>query len=566
MISFVLPLLFSHVLCCYAFAPLRTFTPVASIEGTIRPTLLRSANEGTNDAQTSTDNEKKELSYASILKVIDESHYNDATQACAYLPDEKHIEAINGVDAQPVLYKSHPVPVLKEETVNSLRSAAQNYFEQRGENWGLRDVALDELLSEASEWKQDVDDALTEIIYPLSRSGFMKDYPNSKLTVTSATVFVGGGYPGAKVTTTTLERDSGMITAHIDLGTDNNMYDETNQQRKATGGLFLESLVGDATGDTISAVVGPLTPGQLVVHRSMERTAAMILPSDLHAIEAESKLQNKQSGLDNPTRREILKTAETARHYCLRLTLTVKNNKIDPTEAIEAPAEERSYRLRSLARFRGEDRSRFLTLAGIIDVDDYENHFWLGFDYSNRANTENEVDTSQRMSDINKAIFHLQKAAEKCPTDARVLFQLGSAFGTRNNLMYQAGEEAEQHADLAEVADALKRSSHIESVLVKLGIHEIHDLAICLNGLASTLCKMGDFDNAIDVISRWGECGSIRSSLEIEDLASNEPKHIPQWEWIKAGDRDVAITTFGETAVFDEDDIALIRAGECSLL
>jgi tetratricopeptide (TPR) repeat protein len=526
------------------------------VAGTTRPTLLLSANERTNDVLDT--DEKKQLSFASILKVVDESHY-DATQACAYLPDEKQIEAINGVDAQPVIYKSHPVPVLKEETVDSIRSAARNYFEERGENWGLVDVALEELVSETSDWKQDVDGALTEAIYPLSRS-VMRDHPNSLLTVTSATVFVGGGYPGAKVTTTTLERDSGMITAHIDLGTDN-ICDETNQQRKAMGGLFLESLVGDATGDATSAVVGPLTPGQLVVHRSMERTAVMILPSDLHAIEAASKQQNKQSGLDNPTRREILKTAETARHYCLRLTLTVKNNMMDTTKAIEAPAEERSYRLRSFSRLRGHDRARFLTLAGIIDVDDYENHLWLGFHYSNSAQTENEeVEISQRLSDTNKAIFHLQKAAEQCPTDARVLFQLGSALGMRNNLMHRAGEGSEQHADLAEVADALKHSSQIESILVKLGIHEIHDLAICLNGLASTLCKMGDFDNAIDVISRWGECGSIRSSLEFEDLASNEPQNIPEWEWIKAGDRDIAITTFGETAVFDEDDISLIRA------
>ena len=59
----------------------------------------------------------------------------------------------------------------------------------------------------------------------------------------AATVFVGGGYPGAKITTTSLERDSGTITARIDLGADN------------MGGLFLESLDGDAIKDAISTVV-----------------------------------------------------------------------------------------------------------------------------------------------------------------------------------------------------------------------------------------------------------------------------------------------------------------------
>lgn len=553
MVSFKLTLIFGNILCCYAFAPLPT------PRGTIKPTLLNVASGAIINEQKSADTENKELSYASILKVIDENHYNDATEACTYLPDETQTETFDAVDSQPaVLYHSHPTPVLSEETVHALRSTARNYFEQRGENWGLQDVALDELLSESSEWKQQVDDALTEVIYPLSRSGFMRDHPNSSLTVTSATIFVGGGYPGAAVTTTTLERDAGMLVSHIDLGADS--YDGANQQGNVMGGLFMESLVGDAVDDTTSAVVGPLTPGQLVVHRSKERTAAMILPSDLHEIEAESKEQNKQFGLNNPTRTKILKAAKTARHYCLRLTLTVKNTETKE-ETVEAPAEERSYMLRSFARFRGEDRLRFLTLAGIIDVNDYENHFWLGFDYSARANTENEVDISQRTSDINKAIFHLQKAAELCPTDARVLFQLGNALGARNNMLHQNEQGAEQYADLSEVADALKRSSQKETVAVKLGIHDINDLAICLNGLASTLCKMGEFDDAVEVISKWGECGSIRSSLEPEDLTSHEPKHnIPQFDWIKAGDRDVAITTYGEVAVFDEDDIALIRA------
>jgi len=38
-----------------------------------------------------------------------------------------------------------------------------------------------------------------------------------------------------------------------------------------------------------------------------------------------------------------------------------------------------------------------------------------------------------------------------------------------------------------------------------------------------------------------------------------EPKTIPSFEWVKAHDRDVAITTFGEVSIFEESDIALIR-------
>ncbi|KAK1736629.1 tetratricopeptide repeat-containing protein [Skeletonema marinoi] len=486
-LSFALALFFGNLLCCYAFAPT---SRAGAVEGTIKPTLLRVATEGTIDVQKGTDTEKKELSYASILKAIDESHHNDATQACTYLPDETQIQAIDAVDAKPAeLYQSHPT-LLKEETVHAIRSAARNFFEQRGDNWGLQDVVLDELLSEGSEWKKELDDAVTKVV----SLGSSKLLTNGDI----CNYLCWWRISGSCSHTTALERDSGMITAHIDLGTDE-IYDEANQQNKAMGGLFMESLVNDALVDTASAVVGPLTPGQLVVHRSMERTAAMILPSNLHEIEAESKEHSKQSGLDNPTRTKILKTAETARHYCLRLTLTVKNN-----ENQEEIAEH---------LLRKDDRVRYLTLAGIIDVDDYENHLWLGFDYSARANTEDEVDISQRMSDINKAIFHLQKAAELCPNDARVPFQLGNAFVARNSMMDQAGEGTEQYADLSE----------------------------------QQLCKMGEFDSAVDVIS-----SGVNAP---EDLASHEPKSIPKFEWIKAGERDVAITTYGDTAVFDEDDI-----------
>jgi tetratricopeptide (TPR) repeat protein len=415
--------------------------------------------------------------------------------------------------------------------------------------------------SESATWKQHVDDSLTQFIYPLARSGFIKDqHPESSLTVTSATIFVGGGYPGAKVTTTTLERDSGMITAHIDLGTTTSSTATANPM----GGLYFESLLGDASSDLTSTIVGPLSPGQLVVHRSLERTAAMILPSNLHEIEAVSKEQNRHSGIDSPLRREILKTAETARHYCLRLTLTTvkTNSDMDNTDVREAPAEERSYRLRSFARFRDDDRVRFLTLAGIIDVKDYENHLWLGFDYSARAtSSEDGATTTQRMSDINKAIFHLQKATELCPTDSRAYFQLGTALGARNSLMNKDGDGTEEYAELAQIADALKRSAQIETVAVKLGIHDIHDLAICLNGLATTLCKMGELDSAVDVISEWAECGSIRSVLAFEDLTHQKlENNIPSFDRIKANGRDVAVTTYGDVPVFEEADIALIRA------
>ncbi|KAL7542951.1 hypothetical protein ACHAXR_012244, partial [Thalassiosira sp. AJA248-18] len=519
---------------------------------------------------------KKENSYAALLKVIDESHYND-TKLCSYLATETVTSAQNIVGRTIQDDVQMPAtPVLSDKAVNALRVAAHNYFEGGKESaaWGIDRVGLGELLSSEDDldpgWKKDLDAALTEKVYPLVRSGWPNHdafalssssktegeiASNQKtaspvLTVTSASVFAGGGFPGAKVTMTTLERDAGLFVVHIDLGND-------TADKSVMGAVFLESLAG---ADANKSIVGPMSPGQVVVHRSMERTAALLVPSNIHTLE-----QKSQHSLDSLSRRHSLRAAESTRHYALRLVLTTKsdlgteNTDGSLIDIPEAPSEERSYRLRNYARFN-DDRVRYLTLAGLLDVDDYENQVFWGFHYCARMdNHDYQADVRQRLSDIEKAVFHLEKAAALCPTDSRVHFRLATAIGEKSRLLMDATNGDNDSVELARAAEALERSAQYETAAVKLSVNGIQDLTIALRVLSETRCKIGEFDKALDAIHRWAECSSIRSALAIEDT-SNELHNVPSYEWIRTPEMPVAVRTVGDVPVFDRGDLALLRA------
>ena len=557
---------------------------VAAVDG--------SSEESISSSSSSIGIEQKEFSYAAILKAIDESHYTEAIQSCRYLGAEiltKHND--DGVESDDthinLLYRSSATPIMSDDAVISLRSAAKRYFmEKKGENRVEIDrVSLDDLLTsnEGSDyaWKESLDDATVKYIYPTIRSGWphhdaFKESTQGSLpvlTVTSASVFASGGYPGAKAVMTTLERDAGLFMVHIDLGNDHNIDDNDNVGSSVMGALYMESLVDESKMKSKLPIIGPLVPGQMVVHNSMQRTAAIMVPSDIHNLN-----EKDQSTVDCLSRTHILRAAERARHYALRLVVTTSINvetNDNNYDAPEAPSEERSYRLRSYARFCGDDRVRYLTLAGLLDIDDYENHLWLGFDYIARIdNPDYKCDLLQRLSDVNKAIFHLERAAVLCPTDSRVHFQLATAIGAKMDcekrlILEEVGDEyivkkSDEALDRQKMAKALERSADLESAAVKLGVNDIQDLSICLNALAETRCKAGAFDQALDALDRWAECGSIRSCLAIEDT-SVQTQAATSYEWIQATDqedrqaRNVAVRTVGDVPLLDPVDISLLR-------
>ena len=551
-------------------------------------------------AESESSNEQKEFSYASILKAIDESHYNETIQSCPYLGSETPATQDGGAETIPIeaRVESHlsPItPAFSDDAVRGLRLAAQNYFmEQGGENngVGIDRVSLGELLAMDGgpnpEWKSSLHDALMQVIYPSVRSGWphhdafslTKDSDAAHgfpvLTVTSASVFAGGGFPGAKAAMTTFERDAGLFVVHIDLGNDNHI--ESDAESPVMGALYMEALVDECKIKSNLPIVGPLMPGQMVVHQSIQRTAAIMVPSNVRDLK-----ENGQSTVDSFSRTHILRAAERTRHYALRLILTTKNiigidinYGIQKVDFPEAPSEERSYRLRSYARFRREDRVRYLTLAGLLDLDDYENHLWLGFDYIARIdNPDYQCDSLQRLSDVSKAVFHLEKAAVLCPTDSRIYFQLASAIGAKMDIekrLILEGDDDQYHVtrsdeapNLKRMAEALERSADLETAAVKLGVNGIEDLAICLNALAGTRCKLGEFDKAMAVLDRWAECGSIRSALAVEDNSAHMHK-TPSYEWIQTTDkrdgqkRYVSVKTVGDVPVFEPEDIAHLRS------
>ena len=414
--------------------------------------------------QQQDDDEKSIISYSAILKAIDRDAYNEALQSCSYLVSEDYYYHVNEsrkatkntvtIETQSEeatlankCYHSPSNPVLSTETVHALQTAAQHYFENNRKYedeelvgsavaLGIERVDLANLLSNDNEnknerWKEDLNDCLVQIVYPSIRSVWpsssldthsektkdelltnsQQQQQSSLLTVTSATIFANGGYAGSKSSMTTFERDAGLYVVHIDLGNEimgRGWGDERGEQEEeAMGAIFMESLVSnDDTENNNNAkqqqspIVGPLQPGQMILHKSNERTAVLTaVPSDIHELEC--------NALDCKQRTSIIQSSEGNRHYVLRLVLSsslaiessnngnASSSSSSSTQEEEdeevnddnilllppqAPMEERSYRLRSYARFR-DDRVRYITLAGLLDVNDHENHLWLGFDY-----------------------------------------------------------------------------------------------------------------------------------------------------------------------------------------
>ncbi len=561
-----------------------------------------------SDERTISGISQKEFSYAAILKVIDESHFQQATESCTYLSSEKltsdNESRAKSINDDVLVYLSPAAPILSDDAVNELRIATQKYFVEKGRGNNIAAtidrVQLEDLLSTDAgwdpEWRRQLESALMNDIYPSIRSNWLRYHDenegrrdsgnesqsntsrfSSVLTVVSASVFAGGMFTGAQAALTTLERDAGMFVVHIDLGNDGHIGKES--ELPVMGALYIESLLKKQGSQSNESIVGPLLSGQMVVHKSSERTAAIVVPSNIHDV-----ANSETSTLDCISRTQILRAAERARHFVLRLVLTTKKcTAVDDGDTtkrkdiIEAPSKERSYRLRNYARFSGEGRVRYLTLAGLLDLSDYENHLWLGFDYIARIeNPEYQFDLRQRLSDVNKAVFHLETAAKLCPTDSRVFFQLATALGAKMECemrlrleeddVHNFLTESDKASNLLKMADALERSAFLESAAVKAGVNGVQDLTICLNALAVTWCKAGEFDKALRALDRWAECGSVRSALSIEDTSAQLQINTSRYEWIMATDdfggktRRIALKTVGDTPVFDPSDVTLLRA------
>jgi hypothetical protein len=272
---------------CSSFAP----PPSIGIQRRVHQVVSSTAvDDSTEESKASSNSiEQKEFSYAAILKAIDESHYTEATQSCTYLGAEiltKHNNdyGVKSDDTHINLpYHSPSTPIMSDDAVRSLRLAAQRYFiEKKGDNRVEIDrVSLDDLLtsneSSDSAWKESLDDAMVKYIYPTIRSGWphhdaFKESTQGSLpvlTVTSASVFASGGYPGAKAVMTTFERDAGLFMVHIDLGNDHNIDDDDDDDDVGSavmGALYMELLVDESKMKSKLPIIGPLAPGQMVVH------------------------------------------------------------------------------------------------------------------------------------------------------------------------------------------------------------------------------------------------------------------------------------------------------------
>ena len=184
---------------------------------------------------------------------------------------------------------------------------------------GIDRVSLGELLAMDGGpnpgWKTSLHAALVKFIYPSVRSGWphhdafslTKDsdaaHGFSVLTVTSASVIAGGGFPGVKVAMTTFERNAGLFVVHIDLGNDNHI--KSDAESPVMGALYMEALVDECKMKSNLPIVGPFMPGQMVMHQSIQKTAAIMVPSNVHDLK-----EYGQSTVDSLSRTHILRALD----------------------------------------------------------------------------------------------------------------------------------------------------------------------------------------------------------------------------------------------------------------
>ena len=100
--------------------------------------FLRAAHAAvvTSDERTISEISQKEFSYAAILKVIDESHYQQATESCTFLSSEnltsENDSRVGSIHGDARVYLSPATPILSDDAVNELRTVAQKYFVEKG--------------------------------------------------------------------------------------------------------------------------------------------------------------------------------------------------------------------------------------------------------------------------------------------------------------------------------------------------------------------------------------------------------------------------------------------------
>jgi tetratricopeptide (TPR) repeat protein len=226
----------------------------------------------------------------------------------------------------------------------------------------------------------------------------------------------------------------------------------------------LDGLIDNDAGEPL--VQHAATPGHAIAHRSTERHGG-----------GPTKVVTSSCAPPHGGIREIL---------VLFLTTRQENR---------APPVERSFYLKEMARASPSIRLTCYQLAAQENPLDAEAHFWAGF--YNMLEEDNPD-----YHGINRGIRYLETAATLCPTDARTLSYLGSAYSRRWNHVQEFGISSDlvEEEEMEKTVLALKRAVYLEDVCSHIGCNEDMNVAAALLTLGEIFVYKQDYRQAIQYL------------------------------------------------------------------
>ncbi|VEU45053.1 unnamed protein product [Pseudo-nitzschia multistriata] len=427
-------------------------------------------------------------------------------------------------------------PLLDAESIASIRNAAENLWDGRGSSGPTSrftlqfentnsECHLDELVESNAALKEVVDNLLTTKVYPLARSAF-GDSGGGGQRLTDGRLCVYDSlvvrYDGNKATdrfeaSQPLHRDGGVVSVNIAL----NSHDVAKETRRADrftgGGTFFEDLMGrepnehqsenenEASGGDASPVLRPLAAGHALAHWSTKRHAGAPTTSGT---------------------RDILVFFLTQR----KATETAAAGAV-PKSAFSGI--ERSFHLKLKAQeIPGGLALRCLDLAMEETPFDGQAHFLKGFHLMRGGTTPKDgrgnttEDEEQRWRELQQSVFHLVRAAEYAPFDARIQCHLGMAYRqrwmfakrtnrTRDITGSDSSENGEQR-ELCKATESLRRALFLHDRYQRHGIASDFDdnVLVARLTLGEVLAQLERYSDAIQCLSK----------IESHSLDADKPK------------------------------------------
>lgn len=460
----------------------------------LRPDKPKSSERITLLASTITEPTGIEQWAASAISWIDDIHRQSSTKSPFAIeigdlnPVDKNgtilFEWVEGntslencEDKRKVALRTLGEPLMDAKVVSSIRRAAKSKWDEEGSSQSSRftlqytdtnsECHLDELVlaDTTGVLEHEVDNVLTRKIYPLVRSAF-GDYLGEEgmLCVYDSLVI---RYDGDKANDSfsasqPLHRDGGMISINIALNS--HEFDNiTGDSGFEGGGTFFEDLITKEEDE--NPIVRPSGPGHAVAHKSTVRHAGTPTTSGV---------------------REILV-----------FFLTLREADSSP----RAPPVERAFHLKMNAKMADIPRSAKLKcfeLAIQENPEDAEAHFLRGIELMRNSNEQD------RWQEINQSVFHLNKAANLAPFDARIKCFAGIARKTRLVFAQRAGNEElalDEVKELETVANSLENSIALHDSYQSFGISSDFEVATALLSFGEVLAKLKRYQEAIESVS-----------------------------------------------------------------